>query len=435
MLGSGYDDYLEAMENPSVVSVRINTNKVSPAEFATHSFFSPEPVPWCPEGFYIDPDIRPGLHPFWYAGVYYIQEASAMLPGSLVPLSGGETVLDACAAPGGKTTALACRMKDSGLLVSNDISFSRQNATVQNIRRFGISNTCVTGEDVIRLSRLYPGAFDRIVIDVPCSGEGMFRRDPSLIGSWRERGPSDYVPLQRQIAEAALSMLKDGGLLVYSTCTFSLEEDEENILYMQKICPSLTVEKPQISIPGAEKGLLPGTENCIRLYPHKVRGEGHFAALLRKGGQPPQEESFRAHLPHPAKADPAVSAFLSLVSFPFDPARIRTVKEKVMYVPETRLDTSTLRIQQDGLLLGTLKNGRFEPSQHLAMFLKPHQFANILTLSVEEPDTYSFLRGETIRGDVEDGWVLVCAGCFPLGFGKAKNRVIKNKIDPSSRMK
>ena len=242
LLGEEYPAYLQSLEEPETLSLHINTEKISAEAFQRISPFELSPVPWCADAFYVHGNVRPGTHPYWYAGLYYLQEASACLPAEVLPVQPGDRVLDACAAPGGKSVTLAAKLQDTGVLISNDISISRQNATLKNIQRYGTGNTYVTGEDLNRMAEHFPEYFDCILLDVPCSGEGMFRKDPSLIKAWEERGPQYYAEIQKEIVTSALGMLREGGKLVYSTCTFSPEEDEEIVLYMKKICPQLQVQ-------------------------------------------------------------------------------------------------------------------------------------------------------------------------------------------------
>ncbi len=432
LLGNEYEEYIAAMNEHPVTSLRVNTLKTSPESFAAEAPFRLTPVPWCSAGFYYDSQERPSLYPWWHAGLYYLQEASAMIPAAILPAEPGDTVLDACCAPGGKSTALACRMHDTGVLVSNDISASRQNATLKNMERFGISCSVVTAENLNDMARRYPAYFDKILLDVPCSGEGMFRRDPSLISAWLEKGPEEYAVIQKEIVRSALSMLKPGGMMVYSTCTFSPQEDEEIILYMKELCPELEILKPEPYDPGFAPGILPGTENCIRLYPHRIHGEGHFAALLKKGTAVPVNRS-DSSLPKnkPLKSE-AFQEFMRHVGVIFDPARIVLNKDRVLYEPA--FDHQGIRTVRSGLLLGTVKKNSFEPSQHLAQYLRKDQFDQVICFEPDDLRITKYLKGETIQADSDySGWVLICAGSYPLGWGKITKGSIKNKIEPGFR--
>ena len=431
LLGEEYPAYLQSLEEPETLSLHINTGKISAEEFRRISPFELSPVPWCADAFYVHGDVRPGTHPYWYAGLYYLQEASASLPAEVLPVQPGDRVLDACAAPGGKTVTLAAKLQDTGVLISNDISISRQNATLKNIQRYGAGNTYVTGEDLNRMAEHFPEYFDCILLDVPCSGEGMFRKDPSLIKAWEERGPQYYAEIQKEIVTSALGMLREGGKLVYSTCTFSPEEDEEIILYMKKICPQLQV-LPIKRDGNFAHGILPGTENCVRLYPHRLQGEGHFTALLQKG-EGERTASVQSHRRR-EKLPEDMTMFMTHIHKQYDPNRFMILKDKVLYLPEEELPYTGMRTVRSGLLFGTLKKGRFEPSQHLAMSLSTETFDRTVSFAADDPRTEKYLRGETVETETDgNGWVLVCTDGYPLGFGRCSGTVIKNRIDPGVR--
>ncbi|MBR3349020.1 MAG: RsmB/NOP family class I SAM-dependent RNA methyltransferase [Solobacterium sp.] len=429
LLGEETDAYLSAMEEDAFTCIRINTLKISVEEFEKISPFALTPVPWCEEGFYVPKDCRPGLHPYYYAGLYYIQEPSAMTPAAVLPVEKGDLVLDACAAPGGKSTALACKLNHTGLLVSNDISASRQNATLKNMERFGIENTCIIAEDLNNLAERFPAFFDKILLDAPCSGEGLFRRDPSLIASWMEKDSSFYAPLQKELIASAWKMLKPGGRMVYSTCTFSVHEDEEVIASLMNENSDVILEQSPLSSFFAP-GVLSGFENCMRLYPHRLKGEGHFVSLLRKAGHSVSghEKTVPRMIRHAG-----FEQFMKQIDLKND-YEYRMIKDRIYALPETAFDNTSLRTVRSGLYMGSVKKERFEPSQHLAFSLKEEQFANVLNLSCDDIRTEKYLRGETISADeCKDGWVLVCTDHHPLGFGKCSGGTIKNKMEKGYR--
>ena len=422
----GYERYLEAMQEKPLTSIRINTNKITAEEFRRISPFDLEPVPWCKEGFYVDGEERPGIHPYYHAGLYYIQEPSAMAPASVLDPEENETVLDACAAPGGKSTALACRMKNTGLLVSNDISASRQNATLKNIERFGITNSYVVSEDLNRLAEKTSFRYDKILLDAPCSGEGMFRKDASLITSWKQAGSQSYVPIQKQLIGQAWKLLKPSGHMVYSTCTFSPSENEEVI---ESLCINhddvkvISSDLSQYFQPGI------GIQECMRLYPHMLKGEGHFVALLEKTGETNDES---VPLPQTEVSHSGFADFMKQVRM--EQHRFIRLDDRILCLPANAFDNSKIRTLRSGLLMGTVKKDRFEPSQHLAFSLSPQNFENVLKLEADDIRTEKYLRGETIQDDRNrSGWVLVCINDYPLGFGKASGGMIKNKIEKGYR--
>ncbi|MCR5794516.1 MAG: RsmB/NOP family class I SAM-dependent RNA methyltransferase [Solobacterium sp.] len=429
LFGDEAETYLASFEKPHTKSLRVNTLKISPEEFQRISPFHLTPVPWCREGFYYTEEDRPSTHPFYYAGLYYLQEASAMCPASLLPVEKGDIILDACAAPGGKTTALAAKLDHTGLLVSNDISASRQNATLKNCERAGIDNIYIISSDLRDLSVKYPAYFDRILVDAPCSGEGMFRKEPSLVTSWLERDSSYYAPLQKEIVRHAWKMLKPGGMMLYSTCTFSVKENEEVITDLLHEYPDAVILPVADRYAGFAPGILPGTENCVRIYPHRVNGEGHFAALLKKEGSC----STGASVSTAGKPPAEFAEFQKYLNRPLHGTYFLQ-NEKLYLLPGTGFGHAGIRVIRSGLLLGTVKKGRFEPSQHLACSLKSSDFRQTVDLKPDDIRTEKFLKGETIRISEDcKGWVLICTEGFPLGFGKADKGTVKNKIEKGYR--
>ena len=292
LLGEEYPAYIESMQQRSQTAIRINTAKISLEQWAEICPFETKPIPWTEKGFLTtDEQCNPAKHPYYYAGLYYIQEPSAMIPASILPVHEGDRILDVCAAPGGKATELAAKLRGTGQLVANDISVSRAMALAKNLQIAGAVNAVVTAEKPERLQEFFSEYFDGILIDAPCSGEGMFRRDPHMVQDWEEKGPQYYAPIQRDILKAAYQMLREGGYLVYSTCTFSPEEDEKNILWFLRQFPDMHVcEVPHKEgfCSGITDAALTETERqqlsrCVRIFPHKAVGEGHFAVLLQKG--------------------------------------------------------------------------------------------------------------------------------------------------------
>ena len=419
-----YETYIQSFDEKPYNGLRINTRKISVEDFLKINPFDLTPIPWTDNGFYYSEKDRPSKHPYYYAGLYYLQEPSAMTPAQVLPIEPGDFVLDTCAAPGGKSTELAAKLNGTGLLFTNDISASRAQALLKNLELFGISNGFVCSEDIPKLAQYFPNFFDKILIDAPCSGEGMFRKEPSIIKSWIERGNEYYVNIQKNIVENAIRMLKPGGMLVYSTCTFSQSENEDIIEYMLSLDKSLKV----LSIPHRyehfEWGRTQNTKDCIRIYPFKVHGEGHFVALVQKGEK---VESSDVVLKTTSPDD----EFLNMISKVWKNGNFQTIKDKLYFIPDLHTNTKGLRLLRTGLFMGEFKKNRFEPSQALAMALKPNEFKQTIHFDVNDERVIKYLKCETI--DVSDldtkmnGWVLVCVDHFPLGFGKISKGVIKNK--------
>lgn len=427
-----YEAYLASFEEDRACGLRVNTAKLSLEEFEKKEPFFLKRVPWTENGFYYDASDPVTKHPFYYAGLYYVQEPSAMAPASRLPVNPGERVLDLCAAPGGKATELASRLGRSGLLVANDISRSRAIGLLKNLEMAGAGNVLVTSETPERLAGRFGEYFDKILVDAPCSGEGMFRRDPAMIKSYLQRGPQEYVPLQRQILKEAVRMLSPGGMLLYSTCTFDREEDEGNLLWLLEEEPSMhlvPVGRPT----DFSEGFLPLT---ARLWPQRLRGEGHFLALLQKDGKR-EERYIPDSSPLEGKLSGETAEFLNGVDKrAFAGKRIEIRSDKVYLLPKGMPDIRGLSFLRTGLYLGDLKKNRFEPSQALAMYLRKEEYRTCVDFSASDERTIRYLRGETV--EIEDdslkGWILVCTEGFPLGWAKADRGALKNKYCTGWRM-
>ena len=435
MLGSEYEAYLESLERPVLNGLRVNTLKTSPEAFmAKYGPLVTGPVAWCPEGFYVRPGEVPSKDPAYYAGLYYLQEPSAMTPASVLPVQPGERVLDLCAAPGGKSTQLLCKLKGQGLLVSNDISPSRAKALVKNLELFGGRNYCVTTEPPYKLKDRFPGFFHKILVDAPCSGEGMFHKEPGIMKNWEQYGTGYYAALQREILEHAADLLMPGGQMVYSTCTFSPQEDEQSLQDFLDAHPDFHLADIP-DVPGFDRGHPEWIENgreeltkAVRLWPHKVMGEGHFVALLQKDGEseepfpgPPQKDCKEAEIFFRWCAE----NLKNRIDLPN--MTVRRVGDFLVADPLGEQAVKGIRVQRSGLLLGELKGDRFEPSQALAMSLTGSEAALTLDLKAGRPDVLRYLKGESLNVSFAKGWVLVTLDGHPLGWARGGGALLKNK--------
>ena len=442
LLGAEFEPFEKGYETEHAAGLRINTMKLSADEFQKLAPVPIRKIPWISNGFYYDADAaQPAKHPYYFAGLYYIQEPSAMTPAAVLPVEPGDRVLDLCAAPGGKSTELAAKLRGEGVLVSNDISNSRAKALLKNLELFGTRNAVIVSEPPAKLAERFTGYFDKILVDAPCSGEGMFRKSPAIMKNWEQYGVEYYRKLQREILPSAVKMLRPGGMLLYSTCTFSPEEDEDTLAFLLREYPELSMAEPALSYEGFASGRpewVNGPEEikkAIRIWPHRMEGEGHFVALLQKSGEA-KEEMQSAEQPCPAKFSEEAKEFLERLSVRFAPERIISREERLYYLPEGLPQLGGLRILRSGLLLGEMKKNRFEPSQALACALKAEEYDNCYSLPAEDADIIRYLKCETItaKEPVRDGFVLVCADGYPLGWGKASNGVIKNKYLAGWRM-
>ena len=448
ILGDEYEDYLKSMEGTRKFGLRVNTAKISAQDFLKISPFELTPIPYVKNGFYYDGEKeQPAKHPYYFAGLYYLQDPSAMTPASRLPIEENDVVLDLCAAPGGKATELAAKLHGTGLLIANDISSKRAKALLKNIELFGVENSFIVTEYPTKLAEYFTGFFDKILIDAPCSGEGMFRKEPSMVKAWEQNGPEFYAALQEDILKQALPMLKPGGMLLYSTCTFSPLEDEGTVQKILSMNPDMEI-LPMEGYKGFASGkpeLIGSTEesirNCVRIFPHRVDGEGHFLALFRKKETADEPvvscEQTRSGLRGEEKE--LWEAFGENLNRTFLPERMESKNGMVYYMPKELPKMRGLRFLRSGLFVGEMKKKRFEPSQSLAMALRAKDYKNCLRLSVNDERVVRYLKGETLvltdeEAAAKDGWQLVCVEDYPLGWGKKNKHNLKNKYHSGWRM-
>lgn len=446
LLKEDYEIYQESFNEKHYSGLRINTLKITKEEFMKISPFELEQIPYIENGFYYNQEEQPARHPYYHAGLYYIQEPSAMTPASFLPVQPGDKVLDLCAAPGGKSTELAAKLQGKGVLVSNDISNSRAKALLKNIELFGVQNSIVMSEEPKKMQNYFEEYFDKILVDAPCSGEGMFRKAPSMLKNWEEYGVDYYSKIQKEIIISAANMLKPGGSMIYSTCTFSPEEDEGTIAYLLEEFPEFRVVNPLtkdgvkgVSYEGFDCGKpewVSGPEelnNAVRLWPHKIKGEGHFICLLEKTGKPsnlPRSNEYKkVELSNEARE------FISNLNFNIDNDKLQIHEDKLYLMPSGLPSLKGLRLLRMGLLLGEMKKNRFEPSHALAVSLKSSDYNKIINLDVNDPSVIKYLKCETItiEGDFIDGFNLICVNGYPLGWGKLTGNTLKNKYIPGWR--
>lgn len=447
-LGNEWDDFLYSYDNNRFQALRFNTLKVqSPEErmriLKTLKISSDKKVSWANEAYYFDENVRPGKHPYHEMGLYYIQEPSAMSAAALLAPKPGMRVLDLCAAPGGKSTQLATYLGDSGLLVSNEINTQRSRILSQNIERMGIKNAIVTNEDSFVLASHFPGFFNAIQVDAPCSGEGMFRKLPEAIEQWSMENVAICVARQKEILDNAAVMLKPGGTIVYSTCTFSKEENEDVIEYFLERHPDFTLEEME------------------RFWPHKVDGEGHFVAKLVRRGcvdtdlkadrktKKNKNSKNRKNETKPALTKEnmkLLSEFLDETISEDMAAWIKNSRlvmfgEQLYRLPDMEVDIKGLKVQRAGLHIGEFKKQRFEPSHSLALALKISEAKNVVKLTWDDPQTTGFFNGQSVMlsdeqtAECKKGWALVCVDGYPAGWGKVNGAQVKNHYPKGLRNK
>ena len=453
MLGEEYPAFLESLSGKRYRALRLNPLKTRIQEGKEKLPFVLSPVPWTKNGFYYEEEEQPGKHPYHEAGLYYIQEPSAMAPVPCLmeepasaaaipeqqeePVSAAATpeqqeepvsserILDLCAAPGGKSTQIAEYMRGRGMLITNEIHPQRAKILSENIERMGISNAIVLNETPESLSKKFIAFFDRILVDAPCSGEGMFRKNDNAGEEWSEENVALCAERQDGILDCAATMLKPGGRLVYSTCTFAPAEDEGSVSRFLEAHPDFYLEKEE------------------RLMPHKVKGEGHFLAVLhREGGQLSSAATAGTEKSLALKDCKEFLDFAKeALTIPAEELTAGKILlrfgEQLYLAPAETPSLRGLKVLRPGLHLGTVKKNRFEPSHALALFLKKEQVVNGINLAGDGTAVRKYLEGQTLTigegCDVEmadaalpKGWCLVCVDGYSLGWGKAAGAVLKN---------
>ena len=408
-LGEEYEEFLKSLERPRAVALRFNPLKGEQPELP----FVGENVPWEPRGFYYDPASRPGLHVYHEAGVYYLQEASAMSAVALLDPQPGERVCDLCAAPGGKTTQIAGRMMGKGFLLCNEYSPKRAKILSRNIERLGVANALVTNETVDRLAARLPGFFDRVLIDAPCSGEGMFRKEEAAVTDWSPETVEMCARRQGEILEEGAKLVRPGGRLVYSTCTFAPEENELAVAAFLSRHPEFTPEA--VDAPW----FTPAGEGMFRLWPHKLLGEGHFAAVLRKTVGEESDVATAAGEKLPKQWE----AFARELDIRLPVGKAVSFGRNLYWAPEDMPDIRKLKVLRPGLELGEVKKDRFEPAHALALWLRG--CGNEQSCDPEGEEMKAYLHGDVIPS-VKKGWCLVKAGPYSIGWGKGDGSVLKN---------
>ncbi|MCL6604313.1 MAG: RsmB/NOP family class I SAM-dependent RNA methyltransferase [Paenibacillus sp.] len=493
LLGTEYEQFANSYNEIPYGGIRVNTLKITVERLREISPFQLEPIPWCPTGFYTPEGARPGKHPYYHAGLYYIQEPSAMAPVELLGVTPGDRVLDLCAAPGGKSTQIAAKLQGKGLLVSNDLHPERTKALAKNLELYGTRNGIVLNESPERIAASFPAFFDKILIDAPCSGEGMFRKDEDMVKQWDPETPAKYAAMQKEILIAAAAALTPGGTLVYSTCTFATEENEGSIA-------EFLIEHPHFSVVpvGGTGSFAPGfgeLGGTARLWPHKVKGEGHFIAVLKHDGSPSEQSNddegdyaiYSRSQPVTSdhkergkkRQDTAVKlapkkntsvdkgkgvraqgksvgsggrnpsasieedALAALDQFVQEQLEFHPEGHPIFYgdhiyiSPLPKEAFNGLKTIRPGWYVGSMRNGRFIPGHPFATALHLEESCRSLTLSSEDSEAVSYLKGETLiipaerlavkQGHSVKGYVLVCIDGFSAGWGKWQDGMIKNE--------
>ncbi len=458
LLGEQADAFLTCFQDaagsrPPFAGLRANTLKLTPGDLRSRLPFQLQPLPWTTSAFRLTetPEMQPGKHVYHAAGLYYLQEPSAMAAAGLLDPQAGERVLDLCAAPGSKTTHLAALMNGQGVLVANETHPGRVWELAENLERWGARNAIVTQESPARLAGRWRAFFDKILVDAPCSGEGMFRKSQAAIRDWNPEHTARCAQRQAAILDSAAQMLKPGGALLYSTCTFNPLENESVVALFLDRHPDFEIAplQPATGFSPGRPDWLPPAESrpdlayAVRIWPHLAPGEGHFMALLRrKTGSPlPPNSAGKPRRPQKAHTPAAFAAFQDFCRLNLQPcdcfdrpggARLLQAGGYLYLQPPDAPDLSGLHVIHPGWWLGSFSAGsdparqRFEPSHALALGLKREQAQRVLELPTSDPTLATYLRGEILERQMEDGWVLIAVDGFPLGWGKSVRGRVKN---------
>ncbi len=450
-LGEEYPAFAQIYDQPPSAGLRVNTLKLDPEAFVRLSPIKLQPIPWTKAGYSLlsnppDSGPSPGKHPYHAAGLYYLQDPSAMAVAELLSPQPGERVLDLSAAPGGKSTHLASLMKNLGLLVANEISPKRVRALMSNLERWGARNVVIANETPARMANHLDSFFDKVLVDAPCSGEGMFRKETEACTDWSPQMVASCAARQGLILREAARLVRPGGKLIYATCTFSPEEDEGSLV-------NFLVEHPDFSLVEATQhtGFLPGRpewleennpgrtsplhlDRAVRLWPHRAPGEGHFIGILQRA-EGKDQANFATWQPN--RLPPSIEHLYREFcrdSLKISPTsnRLCLVGSNLYAIPPEMPDPGKLRWMHPGWWLGTIKYGstgrleRFEPSHALALSLQPRDALQTLDLTCTDRNLAAYLRGETIEHGGTNGWVLISVDGFSLGWGKRVQGRVKN---------
>ena len=428
MLGNDYRAFLESYDKEEYKALRFNPLRGKQEDFDRNNSFHLNSVPWEENGYYYEEEDKPGKHPYHEAGVYYIQEPSAMAPVHFLNPRPGETILDLCAAPGGKSTQIGSKMNGQGLLLTNEIHPQRAKILSENIERMGISNAIVCNETPQRLADRFEAFFDKILVDAPCSGEGMFRKNDDARNEWSPANVELCAKRQDEILECAANMLKSGGTIVFSTCTFSEEENEGSIRRFLESHPEFEVQNVPL-YDGMEQ-----SEWGIRLWPHKIKGEGHFLSVLKKEGTLETGDWICYEL----QKGQSIKQYNEFLEFCMENGLDKYEKtdfmggtyivfgEQLYLLPKDAPKLDKMKVLRPGLHVATIKKGRIEPAHALSHILTQNDFKNVISLRGDSLEVRQYLNGQTLNAEGNKGWNLVCVDSYGLGFGKLSGGILKN---------
>lgn len=437
LLGDEYEAYEKAINQPPVKAFRVNTEKISIVDFEKINPFGNEKIPYVKNGYYLEFD-KIGNHPFHHAGMIYVQEPAAMAPAECIDIPPDAKILDMCAAPGGKSTQLKNKLSDDGLLVSNEIIPSRCKILTGNIERLGLKNCVTTCMDTSRLADTFPDTFDIIIVDAPCSGEGMFRKEQIAIDEWSQENIIKCAARQREILENAARCLSGGGTIIYATCTFSLEENEMTVDNFLKSHPEFEIIPVTERVQKATSEGIKFDGCCCenihfarRFYPHKNRGEGQFMAVLRHNGK--KDISKYNQKKQATKTDPVLLNFLNDTLENYN-------REDISFYGDTPVFFGgDIQIKKGaafmcGVTIGEIKKNYILPHHQFFMAMG-NNFKRKINLEPNSEDIMKYLHGEEIKVNCDNGWASVAVCGVSIGGAKVSNGIAKNHYPRGLRLK
>ncbi len=437
LLGEEFSLYEKALNEEPVKGFRVNTDKIRLEEFEKINIFGSEKIPYVENGFYLNYE-KAGNHPYHHAGMIYIQEPGAMVPAECVDIKSDWKILDMCAAPGGKSTQLKNKLGEDGILVSNEIIPSRCKILTGNVERLGLKNTVTTCMDTKKLAKTFPKTFDLIMVDAPCSGEGMFRKEEVAVSEWSEENVKMCAERQRGILENAAACLKDGGYIIYATCTFSLEENEMTVNSFLKAHSEfeLIPVKERVRENTADGIFFEGCEAenisyCRRFYPHKAKGEGQFMAVLKSNSLPSSLKI--KEKTEKEKEDKIVTDFLDSVLLSYKKEEVtKNGDVPVLFTKDFNIKKGLAFSK--GVTIGEIRKNYIQPHHQFFMAMGK-DFKRKIELKPESEEMKKFLRGEEFETNCENGWAVVTTEGCSVGGVKVSSGRAKNHYPKGLRLK
>ena len=421
LLKDEYDDFMKALVQPNIKAFYLNPLKTNTINYLNKNYISPHPI--VKDGYYFDYEQYPlGKSPFFACGLYYIQEPSAMLVSHFLDIQKDDYILDMCAAPGGKTCAVASQLSMEGLMIANDIVPLRAKILSENIERFALKNTIVTNCDPIAFTKILPEFFDKIILDAPCSGEGMFRKSNTAIETWSLDKVNECAHIQRQLIDTAMTLLKPGGQLIYSTCTYNTKENEQQIRYLLNHydCSLIPLKKSHGMCSGIHM------EEAVRLYPHHYHGEGHFIALIQKHGHSSSQKVKALKASISKQNQILINDFYKQYLNMKTPPYLYDNQNHIYAIMPQFPELKGIRVLRNGLYLGECKKNRFEPSLALALTLHQNEVKQSYTFKENDEKIKKYIHGESIEGTNQKGYGVIFVEEYPLSFYKESQHQAKN---------